>query len=673
LKGKLIFFFSFISYFTLSAQVDAFKMRHEQISSQFKSQPLGEIAQRATIMGELENPNPYYEKTTDVLEQNSELHTTRIGYNQQDFYYRGQLINSSNVSINLVPIQSNIFNSSHNLWSLIDLPVFEKLEILYGQNLVQNNISGSANINFITRNSWKEDSHLIKIRPIIQYGNIERYIHLGIDLKIKKWANQFNISGRYNDQYSTSNTDYIYPNLKQLTIQNLVENRFSATSKWSHYVLTSFSNPIYPLINLYPNLTILKQNQIQSPTNFSYLQWIKTSEESKWYTQLTSSISYFNTTKSDSFEASHSIRAYSNNYSYTSNQFSIQSNGYKNLGSRAVYYYGGQLNFETINSDVFPNQSLRYILPTPVVHSHFYFKKEYRPSSDVSWIYGANLGLDQINAQIERTTQNTNEFINRSYPNLNLQATWTRHLCENSNYSIQAIGSYNSPKLNQILPFFSSSYFIANKDLIAEKKLNLEGNFYRKFDDKLEVNISGYYSMTKDAILIRDYYGENDRQLLVYGKMEDILQNQNANLASNYGINTELKYHISNQLMAYSTAHMNYQFVHTTQNKYSLNQLPIYGNLGLKFKQKKLLIQAWSQFNLGKNLDENYTRLASELKARNQLLSFYTLHLTASSIVLNKIKLEAKIDNVLNTESYSYLSQIANTGRRFSIQLCSEF
>lgn len=670
----LIVFFQFIFFsFTIYSQVDVFKMRHESTTHQIKNQTLGEITQRATIIDTNSNPNVFQTRLIDLLEQNTELYTAKSAYSLINYYYRGQSLSNSKVYINNVAFSSNLVEGSNSIFNLLDFGNSEKTEILYGQNIALNNANSPATISlFINHKLDFQDSNSMYRTLKINYGNNSQFANLILENKFKtSWRNSFSFLIRQNNQYAENNTNYRYASERNYNFQNLIEKRLSDYNKLNFYFSTSISTSNQKLINSDTLAFISKNTKRISPLIFSYLQWSKSSDESKWYTQLISTFSYLNTTVSDSFEGNDNINLYSNFPTYTSNKISLQTNGYKNLGSRAVYYFGGELSAENIYADYSfsMTNNTSYFLPTPIIHSNFYFKKESRPSSDYSWIFGASIGVDQYNLQVQKSQLNTTDFLNKTFPNISIQASWTRHLCENSNYSINLFANYNSPKINQFIPLFSPPYYISNLELIAEKKINIEGNLYRKFDDKIELNFSTYYSLTRDAILIRDYNGEATNQVGVYGSVYGIQQNQNVDFVSNYGVDNEVKFHFTKHILIFSTIHIQNLKIHTDDKKYNYLQTPIYGNLGLKIKYKKLLSQLWLNYNLGQT-DFTNSRYNSQLKSTTNYTSF---HASASIQFYKTYRLQAKLDNIFNVNTFTYFSQISNLGRNGSVQMTMEF
>lgn len=670
MRKSLIFFQLTILASNLISQVDAYKMRHEISTHQFKKQSLGEVTQRATIIDSVSNPFPYQARLIDILDQNTELYATKSAYSMTDYYYRGQSLTNSAIYINQVALSSNIIQGHNSIFNILDNGHHENMEILYGQNIILNSSNSTAAISLFTNQKLDaKDTNTMYRSLKANYGNNSQFATLLLENNIKKgWRNNLSFLVRQNNRYNESKTIYLYSSEKNYNFQNNLEKKFSDYSKLNFYFSTSISSSNQKL-SVEDSLSEIRLNSKRiSPFIFSYLQWSKSSDESKWYTQLISSISYLNLTVTDSFEGYDFFFIYSNFPTYTSNKLSLQSNGFKNLGSRAVYYFGGELNAENINADY--SVTNNYFIPTPIIHSNFYFKKEIRPSSDYSWIFGANIGLDQFNLQVQKPHQNTAEFLNKTFLNTSIQASWLRHLCENSNYSINLFANYNSPKLNQFIPFFKAPYYLSNLDLIAEKKINFEGNLYRKFDDKLELNFSIYYSLTKDAILTRDYNDETVNQVMVYGKEYGALQNQNVNLVSNFGIDNELKFHFSHHVLAYHTFHIQKQIIHSDDKKYSYLQTPIYGTLGLKLRFKKIFSQLWLNYNLGVN-HLSKTKYDTQLSSTNT--NYMTFHFSSSVQVYNQFKVQVKVDNMFNVNSYTYFSQIANMGRTASIQLTMEF
>jgi len=655
--------------------VDEYKMRHPVFLHQYKKQVIGEITQRATVIDSETNRIAYEAKLEDVIEHHSEIYTTRTAYSQYNFMYRGTSLNHSDLLVDNVPISSAVFSGYNVLLSQFDLNRLEKIEILYGNNLILNNFNNSANISLYTHASDLPPSqNTWAIRPILQCGLSSNYASISTNFAhINNWSNELSVSARTNSKYNTDLVQYDYPTSTNVQIQNLFQKKWSGYSRLKAYINLGFKSNEIDLeqsVSI-PSLSLSNTKYTTSnPFIFSYIQWIKSSDESKWYSQLTSSISYLHSYREDSSIYSQNRVIISPQYQV--NKISIQMNGYKNLNSRNVYYFGGQFSAESIHSNRYNSLYAYTFISTPILNTNFYFKKEYRPSSDISWIFGSKLGLESyLNLQYQNTSIQMVDFLQRTYPVMSLQSTWTRHTCENSNYSIQLFLNYSPPKLDQLSPLWAAPYFMPNLALKSEKSLNFEGNLYRKLEDRLEVNFAVYYQYIMDAILLRDYYGEGSRQINFNGAIHDIVQNQNVGSVSNFGIDNELKYHFSKSMLAYTNIHIQKRVIHSEEQRYTFLETPVYGNFGLKLKLKNFISQLWTNVNFGKSINANSpSRYEAFYSSTSQQFSrYFTIHASGTYTFFDKWKLSVKIDNILNQPTFNYMSQIGNIGINGSIQL----
>lgn len=656
---------------TIVAQVDAYKMRNEISAFQFKPQPQGEITQRATILDTNASRASYEANIADILRHNSELYFAPSSYSHIHFYYRGNRVNQllyDNVSIS--SINPNLL--SYFIYS-IDKENIAKYEILYGNNLPNNSVNNSAIVALqpnISELNLTERRH--QLSGYIRGGHLAQAAGVQWRYKQNNWSNDMRFGINRNDKYIQPHTTSIYPAEHRLQVLNTFQKKISSDDIIKAHLQFSLATPNLILgeaNSSTDSLQAYKSNS--SPFVFSYLQWVKQSDEALWYDRIITSLSYIYSQAQDSI-------IFKGNYLPRSSQlhthkFSLQTNGYKNIGSRAVYTYGWNLGLELphMESNRIENISIRPSLSIP---THLYFKKEIRQSSDVSWILAARLGAEYLS--IKEYDARSFDWINtdKVLPNASIQAAWTRHTCENSNYSLNLFIHYISPAFEQFKPVFSKFYFTPNLDIKAEKQIGFEGNLYRKFFEKLEWNLSAFYMLRQDAIYTRDYYGEGTRWVSYSGIRQDILQNVNVALSSQLGINNELKFHLNSSCLFYHTIHFQQQFIFNDTNQYSYPNIPIYGNVGIKLKLDKLYAQLWINYNLGRNMLSNPTRYeASYGLSSLGFQPYYMLDCSASYQPNQWLTISGKLDNIFNRDAFNYLAQLPNIGRSASLELRVNF
>lgn len=647
----------YLSILNLSAQVDQVKMRHEVTSHQFKPQTLGEITQIATIIDSNDMSRPNMSKFQDILVHQAELYHT-----PNKIHYRGQEITSNDILINQVFVGSSPFSPYYLLPTLFDDASISRAEILYGSNLSAPHSQNSATVAFNLYQSELKNDSKTQVRPNIIYSNGGWISSVGIDiLKSNQWSNNLYISYHSPSNYATSDSVYSFSSKHQLHFQNTFQKRIN-----HHHKIQFHFTGNYQTSYLVPKLIIdsiykLPSSIFPSTTILSYFQWIKSSDASIWHDQITTSLSAIHTRTGDT--TMYSTQPYSTMYQST--RLSLQSNGFKSIGSRHLYTYGGHIFYESLSSSSSSGNT-----QTPIFQSKLYFKKEIRLSSDISWIFGGSVGWLYIDLVKSNPSSNSSSTRYHS-PIAAIQASWTRHICENSNYTINLFLNYTPPLLQQITPIRFPLYFQSNHRLNSEKNLILEGNLYRKFWDKFEWNLSVFGSFHRDAILARDYFLSDSNPMVIYGQSYQRLQYQNIPFIIKYGIDNELKLHISPRILAYGSFHFLQTFFEKNNATFDYIQSPFYGHVGVKYKLGKLYMQLWGNYQISSYLPSHPTRYNIDFgKFQND---YATLHIATHYQIHSQIQISFSLNNMLNQQAFTYGATLPNIGRNLEFQIRTRF
>jgi hypothetical protein len=516
------------------SQVDEYKMRHESTAHQFKNQELGTITQRMTIVAKDANTDVSSNSIQDLLKTNSDFYVTDHGNYSYNAYYRNRLITPS-TSINNVEFTSGIYSANIQMIGLLDIHSYDKTEILYGGNISKPNIRQghislyhSSNLELRKNN----DSNYASIKDSLpktsnfnpnlrlRYNTNSLSTHFSKTIQFRRALNTFWVYGNYTNRYPIG-TSMTKDNWGYLPLVSNIYNGMG-TGFWIQNSDSSqykFQNVFLGLENLFRlklkdmnelnlffhlggavfqnqgrltqnnNRYLLSESRTNSaPKIMAYIQHIKRSEEAKLYTQINYALTFqhFENYTDERYD----INDEQYNSHYEENKLSFQLNAFKNLNSRNVFYYGAtsSVNFIKNNFHYVANFN-SFFNKQPILHSNMYYRHEYRPNADISWFYGGNLGIESFSMKTEPYLKGYNDKL---YPYGQLNLSWLRHTCESSNYSVNLFLNLNRPQPLDIKPTYSDVYFKPNYNLASEKELLLEGNLYRKFNDRLEVTISPY-------------------------------------------------------------------------------------------------------------------------------------------------------------------------------------
>ena len=89
-------------------------------------------------------------------------------------------------------------------------------------------------------------------------------------------------------------------------------------------------------------------------------------------------------------------------------------------------------------------------------------------------------------------------------PRAEFSLTWMRHICENSNYTINVFARMKQPQMQEVNPLYGNTFLKPNAELKAEKEILIESHLYRKFDDNFYISASDIFYNQFDQNRIKD-------------------------------------------------------------------------------------------------------------------------------------------------------------------------
>lgn len=703
-RGSLIYFI--LNVLLTSAQVDEFKMRQQIISHQLKEQEMGASTQRGTILAKSGDLNLSSTSCISLLKTYTDLYLTDHGNFVHGAYFRNRVLRS-NLSINNVDFSSSILENNLQMLEFQELRNFDKVECLYGNSISKSFQEAQItllNSRFLEPNSNKDSTvnPNLKTENHFQLQYNSNYLKGGIShyLDFKRIKNQLGLFGNYSNRYTigtssrkdnwgflpqvhngstnpyaaawilnSDSSQYKFQNYF-LGIQNLTCLDLNHANQLSlFFQVTSASYiDLGKLNQKNGNYLISESNSELKPLILAYLQYIKKSDEAKLYSQFNIAISFLhaNLRTDNRYQVLDSrFRQH-----YDESKMAVQLTAYKNLNPRNVFYYGSQASISSIQSKAPLSENFINQYNGPNVDLKTYFRHEYRPNSDVSFFYGGQLGLSTYSL-LTMPYSSIDQV--RTFPNAQVNLSWTRHTCESSNYSVNLFIKLKNPSLHDIRPAFSEVYFKPNFDLKAEKEIILESNLYRKLNDRLEIHISPYFRSTWDAILLADNIGDAQETVSYQNSKYFTIQNQNLERLNEFGVQTELKYHWHRSLLFFGSMNYNSILSQLPVNMTATN-IPFHGSIGIKFHLPKFSAQVWSQYNAGvtnsRTIESRYLAQYSNPDIIAYTFPSFFIHNASMKLqVHRRIDIGLNIENILDANYRSYLSTMHGLGRNISFQV----
>lgn len=673
-------------------------MRQELSSHQLKPQLRGEITQRALVSNHPQKHLNLYDLST-LIPQRSSLYLAIHDFYHQDYYYRNRKI-EPHILIHNVAFRSDILPYSNSYLTFIPPNGRQyAIEILEGENSTKPNLrhgqisvspihlfsenisldslyrhsqvslSGTYNANYISGQISHSYRHHAFSNQVSIFGSYNYRYHIGTASKIGSW-------GYIPYQVSTSSQG----------VRQWIHNPDSAEYIDKSYLyglenMATYHPDRYRILQLYTrvgiadgyNLGQMAQNGTDyrytssrtslSPMLLSYLQYIHTSDEARLYTQANMSLSFQSIAQNISEQMA--ISDSQTHLNMRENVFSLQLNAYKNANARNVLYYGLISSFRIIRASS-SDAPILVSFPSPRYDIAAYYRHEYRPSSDISWFLGGNMGLE--NRQIDFPYYQM-KYSRPLLPKIQVNAAWTRHTCENSNYTINLFYTLQQPTLEQTKFVGYPVYFYPNIDLKPANELLLDAHLYRKFDDKLELLIAPYYRYTLHPAILYENRMDSSRQVYYGSKAYFPVEYKNLSSLHELGIQGEIKYHFSSAIMGYSSIHYN-AILNSYPSEYLPINLPLYIKSGIRYRSSKLTIESAIQYNGGVSLSSTHSypiQYGAPLDSKSVFPAYLLWNTSLAYAPVKQITIITRLDNILNTNYRSYLSTIHGLGRNFTL------
>ena len=264
---------------------------------------------------------------------------------------------------------------------------------------------------------------------------------------------------------------------------------------------------------------------------------------------------------------------------------------------------------------------------------------------------------------------------------LGMVYTFDESLQVNANLST----GYRAPNIDDAAKVFDSepgSVVVPNSNLKPEYAYNADLGFTKVFSDIVKINLTGYYTILKDALIRRDFMINGQDSILYDGRLSRVQAIQNSAQARVYGIQAGLKLELPSGFRV--SSQINIQEGEEEQEDGSFAALrhaaPTFGETHISYIYDKLEIDVYAEYNG----ELSNAELAPSEKSKEYLYAkdandnpysprWYTLNLNSAYQVNSTVKVSAGVDNITDQRYRPYSSGIAAPGRNFFIAVRANF
>ena len=239
--------------------------------------------------------------------------------------------------------------------------------------------------------------------------------------------------------------------------------------------------------------------------------------------------------------------------------------------------------------------------------------------------------------------------------------------------------AFRAPNIDDVGKIFDSepgSVVVPNPDLKPEYARTGEVGATLNFEDVVKLDVAGYVTYLKDALVRRDFELEGQTTIEYQGEPSNVQAIQNAAKAEVYGFEAGIEINFSKQFQLTSQYNITDGFEEDDNgNKNPIRHAaPKFGNSHLIFKTEKLMLDGFVEYNgqfdfedLAPSQASNDFLYAKDANGNPYSPSWYTLNFRAQYQLTEALLVNATLENISDQRYRPYSSGIAAPGRNLII------
>jgi hemoglobin/transferrin/lactoferrin receptor protein len=674
---------------------------------------------------QLNNP----QTAADMLELSGGVYIQKSQMGGGSPIIRGFEANRVLLVVDGIRLNNAIYRSGHLQNAItIDNSVLERTDIIYGPNSViygSDAIGGVAHFITKTPDFAKEDDTLNNhsVNSYYRYATVnnERTAHIDFNLGFKKIASLTSVTFSFFDDLQMGATkDADYPSFgivkhyadrindkdtmvrkNDFTIQNgtgynqtdiLEKLRFKFSNKFYLTFNTQYSTssdvPRYDQLTTYGDGKLRWAEWYYGPQNRLLTSLsAQLLNKNKLYSEADIILSF------QKIDEDRITRKFESDNRITRNEdvnvFGINADFHKINSSRAEWFYGVEVLHNTVESDAF-NQDISTGLKTTAATRYpdggsslssaaAYISYKNQFTKKTTYSIGGRYNYSILKASFIDTSFIKLPFTEMDMNNSALtgNAGFIYHPNEVWKIHIGLSTAYRNPNVDDVGKVFAKNDYviIPNDQLKPEHAYNVELGITKGFiENKIKINLVGYYTILKNAI-VRDFYQLDGVDSMLYeGELLQIQANINASEAIVYGTSLNLFAQITNELVLKSS--LNYTIGENTTADVPLGHIPpIYGRTDLILTSDPLTLVLYVKYQGWKKV-EDYSPFGEDNEEKATIDGtppWQTFNLSAAMKIKKSFMIQAALENMMNVHYRLFASGISAPGRNIILTLRANF
>lgn len=689
-----------------------------------------DIPHKITSIGvrEIALQNP--QTAADLLGSSGEVFIQKSQQGGGSPMIRGFSTNRLLYTIDGVRMNTAIFRSG-NIQNVISLDPFaiEQTEVFFGPGSViygSDAIGGVMSFRTLTPQLSDDDQPLVTGKAVMRYSsaNSEKTGHFDVNVGWKKWALTTSISSYdYGDLMMGSKgpSEYLKPFYVQRidSVDRVMTNndpqiqkpsgysqinlmqkvRFKPNEKWDFQYGLHFSET--SSYARYDRLVETNSEGLPSSAVWNYgpQLWqmhhlgITHQHKTPFYDQLNLRIAYQN------FQESRIDRKLNHQKLRTQAEevdaFSVNADFVKSSGSQQ-FFYGVEYVYNDVTSiayaeNIHTGEEIdvpdRYPAST-WESAAAYLSYQYRYSKKILFQTGLRFSRFAVNSDFTRLLEfypmdYTKTEVDNTAVTGNLGAVFSPS--EDWTLSADVSTGFRAPNVDDIgkmFDFQAGDVIVPNPKLTAEYAYNGEFNVARIINDRVKIDITGFYTQLDDA-MVRRAFAVNGQDSIIYnGVLSKVYAIQNAAKANVYGFNAGLEIKLPQGFGVISR--FNYQLgeeeMEDGSTSRSRHAAPWFGVTRFYYNTSGLNIQIYTMYsgevsheNLNAEEQQKPVIYAKDENGNPYSPGWYTLNFKAMYQITDNLTVTAGLENITDQRYRPYSSGLVAPGRNFILALTARF
>lgn len=245
--------------------------------------------------------------------------------------------------------------------------------------------------------------------------------------------------------------------------------------------------------------------------------------------------------------------------------------------------------------------------------------------------------------------------------------------------------AFRSPNVDDIGKVFDSepgAVVVPNPELEAEYAYNFDLGFTKVFDDRLKLDLTGYYTILDNALVRRNFQISGQDTILYDGTLSQVQAIQNAARANVYGLQAGIEIKL---LEGFSlSSDLNYQVgeeeLEDGSRSPSRHAAPMFGSTRLSYRSGRWNLQLYAIYQA----EQSHEDLAFSERRKAEIYAldkngktyapaWYTLNIKAQYQFNERIGLNIGLENLTDQRYRPYSSGISGPGRNLMVSVSAGF